>query len=311
MGDRDIYEFVMRQARSGQFRMVKHEMHIVCPGCGDEDHFSVNVFNGLYNCFKCQTAGSIRRLMLLDVDKWKKAVVGHLGTPVIVPKTPFSLCPLNARPVEDIVGEGCDYANTEKTALYHQALNVMEYCLGRGMTRKQIVEYKVAIIPFDNRVYFPFWDEDGKVVYWMGRATSDVVEPKTIDTQESSKPLFGRHVKKCDDNVVLVEGVFDHFVTAGSYALMGSSVTEDQIHVLKMDGVKRVFVLMDNDAGAQSEANAIKLAGAGLLAYEIILDTGKSGHVDPAELGRSKMSEIVKCFTTNLPPRMNKLYYHV
>jgi len=173
------------------------------------------------------------------------------------------------------------------------------------MTLKQVGDYRVFIRELDSRVYFPYWNESGEMTFWTGRTMVDGAKPKTIHPENSDLPLFGRHVRIIRNEVVIMEGEFDHFVTPGSYAILGSNVTTSQILQLREDHVKRIFLIFDPDASKQAKHTAQKLGNFRFDAFPVII----SGKRDPAEIGREKMSSIVQTIKRHCPARPQSVYF--
>lgn len=294
------YNYVVNCIRNGGCDANGHgEISMRCPGCGADDHFSVNYKNGLYNCFKCSVSGSLASQIGKQFSSWKKLVrvMSNQSSGYIT--RPRGVCSLDGNTIYGVMrGEVSEVGHSLQMA---QALRAMKYCIGRGMTKKQVDDYKVTIKPLDSRVYFPYWDEDGEVIFTMGRTMSDTIEPKTLESGDTNKPLFGRHLRILHNNVVLVEGVFDHFVTPASYALMGSAVVNQQIAQLTSDGVKRVFLLLDPEARMETRNAAVKLARHHFDVYPLLLDGWSKD--DPAKLGRQTMTTLVNSVMFNCPRR--------
>lgn len=297
MDAEDIYQYAINCIKSGAADIHQDEAGMPCPnsGCDDEGgHFSINTRKGLFNCYKCHFSGSILSIISRNRSEWLLAVGTPRGTKSPPKGRVFPFCgtPLYVLQQgglsEDKKKGAAPKPFSAKTAAI-QAYRAEEYCLKRGMTREQIAEYRVSIKSLDPRIYFPYWNEEGELTFWMGRAINDVVEPKTTEPTDSVKPLFGRHVKRLERLVVLVEGVFDHFVTPSSYALMGSGITGEQISQLMLDGIKRVFLLQDPDAAEVMTINSRKLGQFNIKAHICML----GGNRDPAEIGAEIMRKVV------------------
>jgi hypothetical protein len=287
MDRRDVYKHVVEYLKAGLANVRSDEAEMVCPNCGDDgNHFSVNVKKGVFNCYKCHFSGSLLPIISQNRSEWLSLVrTPHDGYRPSTGRV-FSFC---GTPLWQVDTGGVIREQTGETSTT-AALRAEEYCLRRGMTKEQIKDYCVSIKPYDPRVYFPYWDDQGQLTFWMGRAIPAVIEPKTIEPEGAEKPLFGRHVKRLSGRlVILVEGVFDHFVTPCSYAIMGSAITGSQIATLRLDYVKRVILLQDPDAGQAMADNHKKLARFGILAHICSL----GGSRDPADLGRKKMADVV------------------
>jgi len=288
-----VYQYVKLHIESGAYNLSGNELYMECPDCGDETHFSVNLTNGFYNCFKCPNGGRLSSVIVNNRSEWKK-LTHNLMTKDFIgnKKTGNIVLPKNAFNVYDVL-----YPSKTKPRKKHISNSLslcgraFSYCIGRGLSVEQIRDYDVYVCPGDPRVYFPYWDKTGKVVYYMGRKMmgDDNVE-KTKDAENSEKPLFGRHVTVLTDSVILVEGVFDHFVTPNSYALMGSSINVEQVLQLRKDDVKRVFVLGDPDASEKAYIMAKKLRSFRFKAFPVYLHTNG----DPGKMGREKMVNMAE-----------------
>lgn len=299
-----ICDHVISCIRSGIFERHNDELSMRCPGCRDEKgHFSINIKKGLFNCFKCGISGSIQSLLTKNRQKWLPVIQEQSGRPKGYIREPTGICSLGGEPVSDVLD--VSKAGEAPNLLRVQATRVMRYCLKRGMTKKQVRTYGVLVRPYDSRAYFPYWDKSGEITFWMGRATDEKTELKTIEMDDSDKPLFGRHVKINRNEVILLEGVFDHFVTPDSYALMGSNITALQIVQLREDGIKRIFLILDPDASRQSGNIARKLANFRFDVFPVIIN----GFQDPAKLGREKMTSIAHTVKQHHPIRPQAIYF--
>lgn len=280
-----------RCLKSGRFSRAGNEYVICCPFCDDtKGHHYVNVQKRVSYCFRnnCKisvsfrhqlTGHSVRNLLETKLVSGSSQITSQDAVDVN--------CPLF--PIMELKGSSKNWAL--KSSVGH----IYDYCISRGMTHKQIVKYRISAKPFENRVYFPYWNKRGDFIFWMGRALGKQ-EPKTVEKKGAVKPLFGRHANWVSDGpVVLVEGVFDHFATPMSYALMGSSITTSQIKCLIMDKVKKVFVIGDPDADTSAQSICKRLMSSYITAYPVqLVGTSK----DPADLGIEKMSRVVGVLTT-------------
>jgi len=300
-----VYDHVIDCLRSGVCDFKKDEISMRCPNCGDEKgHFSLNSRSGLYNCFKCHVAGTIKPILVRNRQEWAEITRRHPDILTGCPRDAPGICPVAWNP---LIGHQDPHPLSGLSSLeYSQRARAIRYCLKRGMTKRQIKRYHVCTKPFDSRVYFPYWNECGEVIFWTGRAVTETVKPKSIEMEGSEKPLFGRHVKARRTEVVLVEGVFDHFVTPDSYAIMGSEVTISQMLQLREDGIKRIFLILDPDAGQQSQRIAQKLAKFRFDVFPVIINDWR----DPAKMGRQKMSSIVNTVINHHPILPQSLYFN-
>lgn len=131
---------------------------------------------------------------------------------------------------------------------------------------------------FYNRIMIPICDSWGNVVGFSGRTLDKNNDVKYMNTKDSkifnkSKLLFNYNFMINNDyeELYLVEGYFDCFALVRNnhdnvVATMGTSLTKDQIGLIKSAGIKKVILAFDNDTAGKKfrNENAIKLLQSGL-----------------------------------------------
>lgn len=129
---------------------------------------------------------------------------------------------------------------------------------------------------FRNRVMFPIYDPQGRVIAFGGRVLGEG-EPKYLNSAESptfskGSTLYGlnwaRHAIRKEDRVLLVEGYFDcvRLHAAGiesAVAPLGTALTDAQAELIRKH-TSTVFLLYDSD---QAGLKATFRAGDVLLAH--------------------------------------------
>ena len=118
---------------------------------------------------------------------------------------------------------------------------------------------------FQNRIMFPIHDLEGKVVGFTARCYLTDITPKYLNTRETylfkkGNILFNYHRAKeairFSKEVILVEGNMDaiRLYSVGIknvVALMGTSLTKDQIEALKKLRAK-IILMLDNDSAGET-----------------------------------------------------------
>ena len=147
---------------------------------------------------------------------------------------------------------------------------------------------------FQRRIMFPIHDLDGNVVGFTGRIYEDSDQAKYINSKESEifkkgQILFNYYRAKQEikrkKEVILVEGNMDAIRMYSSgiknvVALMGTSLTSEQVRIIK--GLRAKIILMfDNDSAGEiaTYQNGTILEEANLVPYVVRL----SGEKDPDE----------------------------
>ncbi|MCK5606671.1 hypothetical protein KAR91_32515 [Candidatus Pacearchaeota archaeon] len=296
----DMWSYITDNLSTGNFENNGDEFGMTCPGCGDESHFSVST-SGFYNCYKCSVGGSIAREISKNWQTWKRYSSKTQNQPTrFGPLSSTKLQLSSLTHVLRLVG-GVSKNDRSWRSEGSAMTRAKVYCSGRGISFPQMDLYRVFIKPMDPRVYFPIWDENGDFTFTMGRGLFDSIEPKTLEWYRDTdkKPLFGRHVRPVQSDVFLVEGVFDHLVTPMSYAVLGSSVVESQIRQLVEDGIKRVFIIFDPEAGEATEQARLRLVRRRFDVFPVVLNTTS----DPSKLGVEIMRRVVRTLIAHSPSR--------
>jgi len=122
---------------------------------------------------------------------------------------------------------------------------------------------------FQNRIMFPIHNLDGNVVGFTARCYLENITPKYINTKETyifkkGNILFNYHrakdIIRLKKQVVIVEGNMDaiRMYSSGiknTIALMGTSLTKEQIDIIKKLRSKVILMLDNDDAGEVATYN--------------------------------------------------------
>jgi DNA primase len=192
---------------------------------------------------------------------------------------------------------------------------VKDHLEGKGYTRDEL--FKVGLIkgaeggkePFDvfrDRIMFPLFDQNGKVVAFSGRILSkDSDAPKYVNSPETelykkSELLFGydkaKHGIRQLNFSLIVEGQFDVVMAhqagyANTVAVSGTALTLDHVHLLERLSDRVVLALDADRAGIAAMKRAADLMlrrGIDVKVAEMPL--GK----DPADIIRVDATEFKK-----------------
>ena len=162
---------------------------------------------------------------------------------------------------------------------------------------------------FVDRILFPIHDAVGHVVAFTGRVYDSQKTPKYLNSKETvifkkGNVLFNYHRAKdsvrLEKKLILVEGNMDALRMYASgfkntVALMGTSLTDEQITLIQKLHVPVILMLDNDNAGAlATETNGKLLTKANIIVEVVRLSNQK----DPDEYilanGASKMAEVIK-----------------
>jgi DNA primase len=156
---------------------------------------------------------------------------------------------------------------------------------------------------FRNRLMFPIYDPQGRVIAFGGRVIGDG-QPKYLNSAESpvfvkGATLYGlnwaKNAIRRDERVLLVEGYFDcvRLMAAGiesAVAPLGTALTEPQAELIRKY-TSTVFLLYDSDkAGLKATFRAGDvLLRQGLKVHVVTLPEGEDPDTFVAQHGREKL----------------------
>lgn len=267
----------------GEYERRKHWYNFYCPfHHGDSLKFGVDFGTGKYTCFVCGESGSVYDLYR---EIKEGGIMGASGVGGLLGRTskskyeknssPALLNRLNdTRPPEPLSNMSPEGLFKRLNCLWDIPYSVsaemaIKYLVKRGVPQDLHVSYIVDDIP--GRIVFPFFME-GKFVYYQARSFTGMSGLKTLNPSEEDGWLTKGKVlwrydeiqSSKDKTVCITEGIFDSIsvlTTTGiqSTPLLGSTISEDQIKLLKKAGTKKVIIFLDKDAASAAADLAILL----------------------------------------------------
>ena len=259
------------------------------------------------------------------------------------------------RSEKDKAYEICEKATQFFTASLNNANVILDYLHKRGLQDGTIDEWRLGYAPdswgsllsflgkygyrepeiekaglilrgakyhdrFRNRLMFPIFDTNGRVVAFSGRIMNDIVPSKTekadsgkyINSPETilynkSRILYGLDRAKTDirkaDKVILVEGQMDAVLSwqdgvRNVVATSGTALTENHLLILKRLTNNLVLAFDMDDAGFRATKRGVDLAnetGFGVSVLDI--SSGK----DPADFVKERPGEFAKLISESQP----------
>ena len=249
----------------------KGQIAFDCPVCsydikgldnGDgKGNFEVNYLQGVYKCWSCSetygTHGSLNKLFLKWGSKRNKSTWSLIGGDFIKKTT---------RKYEDVKLPK-EYTSFEKgnklTIPYKEAYN---YLRKRNITDKLISKYSIGYTTegkYRGRIIVPSFDENEEINYFVSR--SYVGHKNKYKNPEASRNIVpNEHLINWEEDVYLVEGVFDMFFIDNSIPVLGKNVSEKLWSKLYDNCKKNVIICLDGDAWADAQKLYRKLEGGKL-----------------------------------------------
>jgi len=249
---------------------------------------SVNISKNVFKCWVCDYSGrSLRRLVkrygsFHNRQAWdefeERVDISSFGSDLFEEESSFVAEPTLSLPD--------DYISLANKNLPRTSLSALRYLYDRGITKKDIVRWKIGYCSsgeYSGRVIIPSFGISGRCNYFIARTYSD--DWRKYKNPPASKDIIFNHLYlDFDEDMVLVEGVFDAVVSGpNSVPLMGSTMREESRlfqEIVKNDTA--VYVALDSDA-AKKENRIIRL----LLKYGIeVYKIDTSGYEDVGAMSK-------------------------
>jgi DNA primase len=148
------------------------------------------------------------------------------------------------------------------------------------------------------RICFPIHDAKGALVAyagrWPGEPPEDVERYRLPTNFEKSRVLYNLHRVRDAEHVVAVEGYWSairlHALGVPVVGLMGWSVAEEQIALLREHGTRYLTVLWDGDeAGERARERALPALASAFFVRAPVLPAGEK----PDTLSEAELMKLV------------------
>jgi DNA primase len=299
-----------------------------CPKCGKSDKLYVYKDTGHFICFVCaeteKFTGSLPWLLKhlgMDYEYARTRLYGGVkdkedGTIEVDLRYPWAE---NSDLDDDVIKVEEERVPVEFPPHFvnitdEAARTGKDYLEGRGIPWPVAHRHGIRYDPQKKQVIFPLI-EDGKLYGWQARRTDTgiIVDkqtgktiklPKAITTAErgvvAKTLMFGENLKG-SEHVIICEGPVDALKTemcGGGVATLGKSVKDGQLDIIRRLGIKRVYIGLDRDAGAEAQSIAKRMADRELYLLH--------PPPDRKDLGECTFKEVEEQFKA--APRIHSLF---
>jgi len=254
----------------GEYRIAGDETLFYCPFCKHHKHkLSVNVRANVYKCWICDARGkNVRRLVrkfgnYAQVTEWDRITGRH-------DVTDFDSIFGDALPEAEAVQRVSlpdEFRTLARKNLSPATRPVLNYLQARGIGKDEILKWKIGYCPsgeYAGRILIPSFDMDGYVNYFIARAY-DGAWMRYKNPPASRDIVFNELYLDWDEDIIIVEGVFDAIVAGNAVPILGSTLNHNTTLFARL--VKespRVYIALDSDA-SYKERKIIK----SLLQYDM------------------------------------------
>ncbi len=125
------------------------------------------------------------------------------------------------------------------------------YLRARGIDDNAVLKYNIMISKIERRIIFPVIDQ-GKIIFWTGRAIYKTTLPWKNVTLHDIKPIWG--LDQVVDNPFIFEAVFDALCVPNGIAILGAAnvASDEVINKIARRNYSSYNIIMDNDKPGQA-----------------------------------------------------------
>ncbi|MDR1663201.1 MAG: DNA primase [Endomicrobium sp.] len=302
-------EFVVREYLP-DLKKAGRNWKACCPFHNEKTpSFVISLEKGIFRCFGCNTAGDVFKfIMLMDNISWLEAIkklAQKAG--ITIQETNRNITKVSEKSkIFDILEKaGMFYHRCLLESL--SASNVRDYLKSRGITSNTINKFNLGFAPkgqllqlaskkgrtadelvkaglitktergtffeyMSERIVFPIYDVQGRVVAFGGRAIGNQ-EPKYLNTPETvvyskSSNLYGLYQTLSDlrkeKRIIVLEGYMDvvipqQFGIAGAVATLGTTFTQNHVRLIARYSDEVTLLFDADNAGRIATQKALEI----------------------------------------------------
>ena len=279
-------------AALGEYHKSGDEVLFYCPFCKHHKRkLSVNLRSNNYKCWVCDVRGkNVRRLLKVRLSYSQLMEWDKLNNVV-------DLTQLNAdlfQQQEQYVKETIDLPN-EFISLANKNLPVTtrfatKYLFDRGLTKQDILMWKIGVClsgEYAGRIVVPSFDTNGNCDYFVARSYGKAF-PKYMNPNVSKDIVFNELFVDWNQDIVLVEGVFDAMKAQNAIPLLGSTLNEKTTlfnKIVQYDPT--IYIALDPDADKKANDVIEKLSHYDIQIYKVDV----SGFEDVGAMTKEQFNE--------------------
>lgn len=283
----------------GGYDKVGSELLFHCPSCKHrKPKLSINIEKDAWKCWVCEYSGvKLSKLIkkwggIYNTYEWENEAKEGIPTTEELSQMTMRLLEaleddarMESEPM-DLPLEFSSLSNPKTT----QEKEAVEYLKNRGVTHRDIIRWKIGYCAsgvFENRIVIPSFNVHGDCDYFVGR-TIKWGYKYSNPICEKTGLIFNELFIDWEEDVVLVEGVFDAIKAENAIPILGSQFKKEsrlfqQIIKYKPD----IYLALDDDVFYKEEKILELLVSYGIEVFKIKTD-------DIEDIGSITREEFIK-----------------
>ena len=292
----------------GSHHTSGQELLFYCPFCShNKRKLSINAKKLLWKCWFCDTSG---RNVAFIIRKFGTRQQYQLWLEInnikdISNFDVFYIKNLIEEKKKEIYREpnlelpkGFETLTSKHLPLY--ARGALNYLIERGVTSDKVLQWRLGYCTkgqYEDRIIFPSFNENGNLDYFVGRAYTEFGQAYRAPNV-SKDVIFNDINIDWEEDIVIVEGVFDAIKASNAIPLLGSTLKENsRLFNRIVDESATIYIALDKDVAKKERRIIQTLLKYGITVYKIDLDqfedVGEMSEED-FELQKSKAKRVTE-----------------
>ena len=238
----------------GSSRKVKNEHLYSCPYCNHhKKKMSVNFAKNYWKCWVCDARGKniyriVRKFGTYDQRQKWLLLDGRLDL------TEFDkfFAEINDEEITQTVSLPEEFVSLCNRNLPMSSKKALDYLKSRGLTKQDILSWKIGYCTggrYGGRIIIPSYNWSGDANYYIARSFGSH-QRRYLNPPVGRDIVFNELYIDWDEDVVLVEGVFDAIIAGpNAIPILGSTLRENsRLFQQIVLNDSPVYLALDNDA---------------------------------------------------------------
>jgi DNA primase len=264
----------------GNFSKVGEERLFYCPKCNHhKPKLSVNLEKDNFKCWICDYKSTsiyrlIRRYGNFSQRKQWEEITGKLDLSAVNQDLISLIRSIDSQEevVEQVITLPEEFRTLTGKDHHISAIKPKRYLSSRGISGEDVLKWKIGYCStgeYEGRIIIPSFNMDGRVNYFIARTYEDSwIKYKNPPAQRDV--VFNELYVDWENDLTLVEGVFDALIADNAIPLLGSSLRENSklfSKIVKHD--TPIYVALDPDAESKSMRLIKNLIQYGCEVYKV------------------------------------------
>lgn len=281
----------------GDFTVSGGEYLFFCPKCKHHKRkLSINIQKDKFKCWICDWHGKSARRIVLRYGNYihNKSWNELSGIVEITDYEKIFHFDKKEENIEEIVKLPDEFISLCNKDVSLTSLEARRYLKERGISKQDILYWKIGYAvsgEYENRVIIPSFNLDGNINYFISRRYDGKSWQKYKNPNLSKDIIFNELYIDWNEDITIVEGVFDAIKAKNAIPILGSTLRENSKlfeKLIKNDPA--IYIALDPDAEKKAEYLISSLLAYDAEVYKIDIPNG----IDVGDMSHEQFIEYKK-----------------